>query len=111
MAKRERLKGSTFLFRCEPGLVETLAHFAVRHGCSSAELARTAIRIHLVTSMLHALDHDEGFLTELLAGRPDVDVDAFRFEAEQDLERLRAQAFPRPTALQQVALAREAAAA
>lgn len=111
MSKRPTAKESTFLIRAEPALIENLQHFAARRGCSAAELTRTAIQIHLVSSMLHALDHDEEFVAELRAGKPDVDLDAFRAEAEEDLERLRAHAFPRATALQQLALAREATAA
>lgn len=109
MEKKRRLRrrttndSGTFLVRANPALIETLKHFAARHNRSAAEAARAAIEIYIVMAMLDALDHDPSFVAEIRAADPGLDITAFREMANNDLARLKGEAFPRPTAYHQLA--------
>jgi hypothetical protein len=68
--------------------MEMLRHFAARHGASVAEEVRRAIRVHVVASMLDALDDPE-FVAQIAEHRTDFDLDAYRARTKQDLAKAR----------------------
>ena len=83
-------------FRAPVSLMNSVRHFQARHDRNTiSDEIKIALELHVVESMLAALDYDTEFVEDLKARA--IDLDEFARETLADRERIRAAAF-QPTA-------------
>jgi len=86
-----------FYVGLRPQTIETLRHFAARHGRDPEHVqdeVRAALDLYIAESMLDSLDDPE-FIREIAEHRPDFDESDFRAQTERDAQEARDLAFGR----------------
>jgi hypothetical protein len=88
-------------FRTDSKVMRSLEQFATFHGRTKNGEIEVAVQVHLVRSMLAALDYPS-FVEEIEAENADFDVEAFRTEQEAHLRELEQVATRRATNLDRI---------